>query len=185
MGNQGAESVLERVRRDLDAILPKNANNAVIAINAGGVGVWIATTACIVMLAVNVALLFMVTGHDRKIERMQDHLNAIYMMAPHLKPPDEEKVPSRPESSSLPRRPSRIWQGTERTKTSPSRSSSKAKGRSLTCCGKRQTFSTGASDVRLPLLYRRRRRRRAVRAGAEADRADPLGQAEGVVQSPP
>ena len=89
MDIQGAESALERVRRDLDMLLPKNTNNAVITVNAGGVGVWIATTACIVMLAVNIALLFMIAGHDRKIERMQDHLNAIYMMAPHLKPEDK------------------------------------------------------------------------------------------------
>ena len=91
MENQGAESALERVRRDLDAILPKNASTSVIAVNAGGVGVWIATTACVVMLAVNLGLMFMLFSHERKIERMQDHLNAIYMMAPSLKPADEEK----------------------------------------------------------------------------------------------
>ena len=42
------------------------------------------------MLGLNAALLAMFVMHDRKIERMQDHLNAIYMMAPHLKP---EKSP--------------------------------------------------------------------------------------------
>ena len=83
---QGAENTLEKVRRDLDMLLPKNANNAVININAGGIGIWIATTSCIVMLALNIALLVILSGHDRKIERMQDHLNAIYMMAPQLKP---------------------------------------------------------------------------------------------------
>ena len=70
----------------MDALLPKAANNAVININAGGVGIWIATTSCVVMLALNIVLLVTLTGHDRKIERMQDHLNAIYMMAPQLKP---------------------------------------------------------------------------------------------------
>lgn len=46
------ESALERVRRDLDHLLPRGNNSANITINAGGVGVWIATTACLVMLAV-------------------------------------------------------------------------------------------------------------------------------------
>lgn len=86
MDYQGAESALEKARRDLDALLPRNANNAVITVNAGGVGVWVAVTACMAMLVLNIALLFILSGHDRKIERMQDHLNAIYMMAPHLKP---------------------------------------------------------------------------------------------------
>ena len=88
---QGAENTLEKVRRDLDMLLPKNASNAVITVNAGGVGVWIATTACVVMLAINLGLMFMLFSHDRKIERMQDHLNAIYMMAPQLKPNEESK----------------------------------------------------------------------------------------------
>ena len=88
---QGAESLLDKVRRDLDTLLPKNANSAVITVNAGGVGVWISTTACVVMLAINLGLMFMLFSHDRKIERMQDHLNAIYMMAPQLKPNEENK----------------------------------------------------------------------------------------------
>ena len=69
---QGAESALERVRRDLDILLPKNANNAVITVNAGGVGVWIATTACFVMLT---ALLVGAFWVSREFSRVDSRFN--------------------------------------------------------------------------------------------------------------
>lgn len=72
MENQGAESALEKVRRDLDTLLPRNANSAVITINAGGVGVWIATTACIVMLAALLVGLFWVS---REFTRLDNRFN--------------------------------------------------------------------------------------------------------------
>lgn len=72
MENQGAESALERVRRDLDMLLPKNANNAVITVNAGGVGVWIATTACFVMLT---ALLVGAFWVSREFNRVDSRFN--------------------------------------------------------------------------------------------------------------
>ena len=72
MENQGAESALEKVRRDLDMLLPKNANNAVITVNAGGVGVWIATTACFVMLT---ALLVGAFWVSREFTRMDSRFN--------------------------------------------------------------------------------------------------------------
>jgi hypothetical protein len=68
MDNQGIEPILEKVRRDLDALLPKNSNNAVITINAGGVGVWIATTACIVMLGMMVIGAFWVSSEFGSIK---------------------------------------------------------------------------------------------------------------------
>lgn len=64
-------------------------NQSTITLNAGGVGVWIAVSACAVMLAVNVMLVAVVVSHDRKIDDLKHYLNAVYMMAPHLKP--EEK----------------------------------------------------------------------------------------------
>lgn len=90
MEKQGAESTVDRIRRDLDAILPsRTANNAVqhvkIEDSSKGSRAW---NAFYLMLGLNAALLAMFAMHDRKIERMQDHLNAIYMMAPHLKPPE-------------------------------------------------------------------------------------------------
>jgi hypothetical protein len=81
---------------------PESGNATSVTISAGGVGVWIATTACLVMLAVLlVGGLWMsrelnridVTMSERKEEadRMQTYLSAIYAQAPHLKPKDEEK----------------------------------------------------------------------------------------------
>lgn len=49
-----------------------------------------AWNAFFLMLGLNVALMCLVVMHDRKIERMQDHLNAIYMMAPTLQPDPKE-----------------------------------------------------------------------------------------------
>lgn len=95
MDTKEAESTLFKVMRDLDAILPRNASKSEINVNAGGVGVWIATTACIAMLAVNLVLAALWVGHERKIERLEDYLQAIYAAAPHLKPP-EENVSSQP-----------------------------------------------------------------------------------------
>jgi hypothetical protein len=49
-----AETALERLARELGAILPKNNNSATITVNAGGLGIWIAATCCIVVMAVAV-----------------------------------------------------------------------------------------------------------------------------------
>lgn len=61
-------------------------NQSTITLNAGGVGVWIAVSACAVMLAINLGLVVMLVSHDRKIDDMEHYINAIYMMAPSLKP---------------------------------------------------------------------------------------------------
>ena len=61
-------------------------NQSTITLNAGGVGVWIAVSACAVMLAINVALAVMLVNHDRKIDDMEHYINAIYQAAPQLKP---------------------------------------------------------------------------------------------------
>lgn len=60
-------------------------NQSTITLNAGGMGVWIAVSACAVMLAMNLALLAMLVTHDRKIDELQDYIHAVYMMAPQLK----------------------------------------------------------------------------------------------------
>lgn len=61
-------------------------NQSTINLNAGGVGVWLAVSACAVMLAVNMVLIVLLVNHDRKIDDMEHYINAIYMMAPSLKP---------------------------------------------------------------------------------------------------
>lgn len=81
------EAAVDRFRE----AMPGNriGNQSTITLNAGGVGVWIAVSACAVMLAVNMALLALIIAHDRKIDNLQHYVNAIYMMAPHLKPEDK------------------------------------------------------------------------------------------------
>ena len=77
----------ERAVDRLAQALPSNSGNlSTINLNAGGVGVWIATTACAVMLAVNIVLVVILADHSRKIDDLNHYINAIYMMAPQLKP---------------------------------------------------------------------------------------------------
>ena len=83
-----AEDLVERVLRDALAGGRNGATQTVVVKDEGkSHRAW---NAFYLMLGLNSALLAMFVMHDRKIERMQDHLNAIYMMAPHLKP---EKSP--------------------------------------------------------------------------------------------
>lgn len=64
-------------------------NQSTVTISAGGIGVWLSVSACAVMLAVNVALMVILVNHDRKIDDLNHYLNAIYMVAPSLKPEDK------------------------------------------------------------------------------------------------
>lgn len=75
-------------------------NQAVITVNAGGIGLWIAVTCCAVMLALGVfgavtasyVLLDQnkrIEAQDSKLERMQDYINAIYVQAPSLRPKEK------------------------------------------------------------------------------------------------
>lgn len=87
--------------RLLSELLGRNNSRAEIHVNAGGMGVWVATTACCVMLAVNLVMVVMflstearytaeMKDQSSKISKMQDYLNAIYAQAPQLKPKEEE-----------------------------------------------------------------------------------------------
>lgn len=82
------DDLVERVLRD--ALGGGRNNTQTIVVQDGDRKSKAAWNAVYLMLGLNIALLFVLASHDRKIERMQDHLNAIYMMAPHLKP---EKSP--------------------------------------------------------------------------------------------
>lgn len=76
-------AALNRFSDKADALLRTgNNNNAKITVNAGGIGVWVSVTACLMMLAVNMMVIALFVTHDRKISAMQDYLNAIYMQAP-------------------------------------------------------------------------------------------------------
>lgn len=74
----------------LDEVLTRaggnSGNQSTISINAGGAAVWVAVSACAVMFGVNLLLVAIIVSHNRKIDDLTHYLNAIYMMAPHLKP---------------------------------------------------------------------------------------------------
>ncbi len=84
------ETAVERLQKELDRLVPRNSNAANITVNAGGVGVWIATTACCVMVAASIFMGLWVVDLSRKVSELENYLNAIYMMAPSLKPENQK-----------------------------------------------------------------------------------------------
>lgn len=85
-GEKLAEA-LEMFSRKADQLMDSgNRNTAKIEVNAGGAGVWIATTACCVMVAVSMFMGLWVVELSRKIASLEQHVHAIYMIAPQLKP---------------------------------------------------------------------------------------------------
>ena len=82
---KGAENTLEKVRRDLDALLPRSASNAaVISVNAGGVGIWICAFFSVITFLMFCVMLVLFVNHDRKIDDLNHIVSAIYMVAPEL-----------------------------------------------------------------------------------------------------
>lgn len=88
-------ALLEEARA-LRMSMGHGASNATITVQAGGIGVMLAVGACALMLAINVMQLVDRARLDSEIRELRaadkdhdNHLSAIYMMAPHLKP--EEK----------------------------------------------------------------------------------------------
>jgi hypothetical protein len=80
----------EAIRKAQEApAAPASGGHATIQVNAGGAGLWAAVTACCVMLAVNIFLAFWLGRIDRENSEHGHQLNAIYMMAPHLKEKDK------------------------------------------------------------------------------------------------
>lgn len=78
--------------RLLEMLIPgRNSSNATITVNAGGFGVWVAVTCCIVMLSCNIFLAVIVMDHSRQISDLKDYLSAIYMQAPYLKPSEKKE----------------------------------------------------------------------------------------------
>lgn len=73
----------ERVAQILALIHPPG-HSTVQTINQNANGVVLLVAA--LMLGLNAGLGLMVLDQHRQIGRMQDHLTAIYMMAPHLQP---------------------------------------------------------------------------------------------------
>lgn len=94
MASPDDESLVESTAKLVKAVesfqsmrTPTTVGSSHVTINAGGIGVAVALIACALMLGFNLSLQAILASHDRKIDRMQDHLSAIYMQAPHLRPP--------------------------------------------------------------------------------------------------
>lgn len=88
---------LERIGAGRDA----SSNVNTVKINAGGVGVWVSSTCCMVMLAVILVGGFWISReftrtdkelNERKeeLQRIQSYVSAIYVQAPQLRPKDEK-----------------------------------------------------------------------------------------------
>lgn len=91
---------LDRIERGAGSV---GVGQSTVNLNAGGIGVWLAVSACAVSVSLTiVAVIFgalaisqlgqQFNNQSREVGRMQDHLTAIYMMAPHLKPKEQTHV---------------------------------------------------------------------------------------------
>lgn len=81
-----AEDLVERVLRDALGGKSNTVQHVRIEDGSKSNRAW---NAVYLMLGLNAALLVMYMAHDRKIDRLEDYLQAIYIQAPWLKP--EEK----------------------------------------------------------------------------------------------
>jgi hypothetical protein len=66
--------------------LIRGSGNVTMTVNAGGVGVWIACTAAAVCLVATLFLGGIVWYLARVVDDHRHQLNAVYMMAPQLRP---------------------------------------------------------------------------------------------------
>lgn len=67
------------------ALPPVNSSASTITFNAGGVGIWLVCTACLLMLVINIGMMFLLM-EERQVNRDQMHqLNSIYAAAPQLR----------------------------------------------------------------------------------------------------
>jgi hypothetical protein len=57
-----------------------------ITVNAGGIGIWVCATFCALCLLTSFFVLWIVSDIRQNDRDQGNQLNAIYMMAPHLKP---------------------------------------------------------------------------------------------------
>lgn len=66
------------------------ASSAVIRVDAGSFGLWFSATCCAIMVVVAILMGlfggFYLQDQDKRLDKMQDYLNAIYVQAPQLQP---------------------------------------------------------------------------------------------------
>jgi N-acetyl-anhydromuramyl-L-alanine amidase AmpD len=75
------------LREEIKALhLARHANTANVSVNAGGIGVWVASTCAAVSMALCIALGAMVIHQQAQIQRLNDYLTVIYTRAPNLAP---------------------------------------------------------------------------------------------------
>lgn len=104
---EGLRENLKELREGVEGLLKErglgshNSSASTVTVSAGGLAVWVAASACAVAVAVTiVAVIFgalaiselgrQLNDQGRQVGRAQDHLTAIYMMAPHLKPKESD-----------------------------------------------------------------------------------------------
>lgn len=78
------------VLRDLRVNAIERRGSSNIQINGGGIGVWIATVCCALMLGMGLIGATIIIDQNRQISDLRDYLSAIYAQAPHLKPEPKE-----------------------------------------------------------------------------------------------
>jgi len=90
---QRFESATEKLDRALEFYqevhkpLPNsNSSASNIHVNAGGLGIWVCSTFCALCLMASLFTLYVVSEIKQNDRDQGNQLNAIYMMAPHLKP---------------------------------------------------------------------------------------------------
>lgn len=102
----GVEHKVEEIKRAVESIGNRNSGNSHVRIDAGGVGVWIATTACIAMLCAGLIGALWISREltrmdaraaeqEVKLDRANTFLSAIWANAPEL----EKKIKAEEEKS--------------------------------------------------------------------------------------
>lgn len=84
---QGELDRLERLLAETIALtVPRvhEGSNSTVTINAGGAGVWVAVTCCIVSFVMNIGLAVALLIQSREVAGLRDYVTATYMMAPQL-----------------------------------------------------------------------------------------------------
>lgn len=74
----------------------RNASNSTITVNAGGVGVWVATTACVVMLAVSCLMTFLYLDVRDEQRVTAAELHTIYVLVPELRKMVQDEISKNP-----------------------------------------------------------------------------------------
>lgn len=65
---------------------PSSVGNAQIVVSAGGVGVWLCALMASVCFVTTIVMAILYVDHSRRIDDLGHYLQAIYQVAPELKP---------------------------------------------------------------------------------------------------